>query len=298
MKQSGYMKLGKLGDSIKKRGEPLLITPRLDDWLSQNDNLTLDEENADLLKSLTMTKPRDRSKSFSSSSRGKCKRYQVFQFLGAPKQKSFNTTLANLFNDGTWRHLRWQMTLMTAGILTDVETPFNRPELRVRGSLDGINWKEQWGFELKGINPYGYTGVAKEGARHDHLLQIHTYFLGVPELDKFSLVYENKATQEWSEKIIHRDKNLMKAVEDEIDELNIAVNDRKLPHMIAECKSGTSKTFKDCEYSSICPHVNYEETEALANQKIAITGSDAPKLRRISKPSSSRRVKRPRSTSF
>lgn len=297
MKSIGYLPLGKLGAAVKKRGEPLLITPRLDEWLAQHDGLTLDDERADILKTLTTTKPRDRSKSFSSSSRGKCKRFQTFQYLGAPQQKSFNTTLTNLFNDGTWRHLRWQMTLLMSGILTDVEVPFNRPEKRVRGSLDGINWKECWGFELKGINHWGYQAVGKDGPNHDHLLQIHTYFLGVPELDKFVLMYEDKNDQNWNEIIIHRDKQLMTAVENEIDELNQAVDDRKLPPMISECKSGTSQTFKKCPYSNFCSHVNYEETEALASQKADISGPDSPKLRRI-RPLPVRRIKLPRSKTF
>lgn len=294
--QPGYMKLGRLGDAVRKRTEPLVITPRLDEWLAQHDGITLDEKNAELLKTLTTTQPRDRSKSFSSSSRGKCKRFQVFQYLGAPKQQKFNTTLTNLFNDGTWRHLRWQMMLLSANILTDVEVPFNRPELRVRGSLDGINWLENWGFELKGTNQWGYSGVAKDGPMHDHLLQIHTYFLGIPELDKFALVYESKNTNEWNEIIVHKDPNVMTAVENEIDELNTAVDDRKLPPMIPECRSGTSKTFKDCPYSKICAGVNYEDTEALAHQEKhdAANNYQPIKLRRI-KSQPVRRIKRARS---
>ena len=125
-----------------------------------------------------------------------------------------------IFIDGTWRHLRWQMLLLTAGILTDIEVPFHRPDMRLRGSLDGQNADEAWGFELKGTSDTEIVVGRKEPIPY-HILQVHTYFIGKPELERFSLIYEDKRYQSWKEIVVERDPAVLGIVRDELVYLSL-----------------------------------------------------------------------------
>lgn len=283
-KNSGLIRMGKLGEQVRRRGQPHIITPRLEEWLVQHDSVVLDNAQADVLKQLVMTKPRDRSASFSSSSRGKCPRFQVFQYLGMPVTLKIDPILANLFNDGTWRHLRWQMTLMAADIVTDVEAPWTLPERRVRGSLDARNDEEAWGLELKGINSYGFGAVITNGVRPDHELQVGTYFVGNPELERFVVLYECKNTNQWSEIIVSRDPIIIAAVEHEIDYLNECVDNQELPPVLPECANGDSTTFKKCPYSGDCRNVDYDEAAAYSEVKRRQYDKAGKKRRIVRKP--------------
>ena len=188
---AGYTKLVK---QLKQTN--LLVTPRLQRWYFDNSHLLPSEEHAELLKKIVLTVPRNRSASFSSSSRGQCLRKQVFGYLGVSSSGEVDPGLHAIFVDGTWRHLRWQMLLLTAGILTDIEVPFHRKDMRLRGSLDGENADERWGFELKGTSDTQIVTGYKEPIPY-HILQVHTYFVGKPELERFSLIYEDKKFQTW-----------------------------------------------------------------------------------------------------
>lgn len=249
----------------------LLVTPRLEEWLFHHSHLLLDNERAEILKALTTAVPRNRSASFSSSSRGSCFRQQVFSYLGVPQRGEIDPALHAIFIDGTWRHIRWQMLLLMAGILTDIEVPFHRPEIRLRGSLDGANTPEKWGFELKGTSDseivFGYKGAIEQ-----HILQVHTYFLGRPELERFVLLYEDKKYQTWKETVITPDPKAMRAVRDEMEYLNWSVDERKLPPVLEECKNGKGLVFTKCPYRDICRGCDYDEAEAAAGTPVSIAG--------------------------
>ena len=55
----------------------------------------------------------------------------MFQYIGVPVMSRGDSRLHSIFIDGTWRHIRWQMMLLEAGILTDIEVPFHDDELRL-----------------------------------------------------------------------------------------------------------------------------------------------------------------------
>lgn len=250
-----------LAKKLKKNN--LLVTPRLELWLMRNSHLLVSEINAEILKTVVTTKPRDRSNAFSSSTRGSCHRAQMFQYLGVPSAGEIDPGLHAIFIDGTWRHLRWQMLLLEAGILTDIEVPFYNEEYRLKGSLDGTNEEEGWGFELKGTsNSSVVSGAAPPFPYHE--LQIHTYFVGRPDLQKFVLLYEDKRYQSWREVIVERDPKIMRAVHDELEYLNACVDDRVLPPVLTECKAGQGQTFRKCSFRDICRECDYESAEATA----------------------------------
>ena len=252
------MSFNKMLRDLKHEGP---VTSRLTLWLGQHSELVLSDEHADLLRANVVATPRVRSASFSSSSRGSCERAQVFGYLGLPQAGRMNPQLQLIFLDGHWRHHRWQMLLLTAGILTRVETPWSRDDLRLKGSLDGVNDEEKWGFELKGISPFGYKAV-QIVPKYEHLLQIHTYMLGTG-LDLFSLVYENKATQEWTEHVITKDEKVMSDVMDELQTLNEAIDQQELPGMLTECMEATRH---DCPYRETCSGLSWDQAVNLTKR--------------------------------
>jgi len=140
--------------------------------------------------------------------------------------------------------LRWQMMGLDAGIFTHVEVPYAKPEYRLTVSVDAVNEDEGWLFELKGSRTmFGEPPMP-------HLLQIHTYFLATG-MKRAVYVVEHKATQEWREWVIDVDPALYRVVLDELRALNHAVDERKLPKVLDECKSKQG-CFKDCPYATKC----------------------------------------------
>lgn len=234
-----------------------IITHRLNMFLMQNPNLVVDQWVADMIRDQITKQPRVRSGSFSSSAAGSCLRRQIFQFQGIDSGGVNSPQLQNIFYDGTWRHLRWQAVLLHAGILSDIEFPLTWPEKRSVGTMDGIGIvpddhpKEEWrglefGFELKGVNTYGYQQAYN--VKEDHLNQIHRYFLS-GGFDLFVVVYEDKNTQEWKEWVIEPDPARLSAQQAELDALNDYADKQILPPMLTDCIQATGPNWKYCPYA-------------------------------------------------
>ena len=234
-----------------------IVTSIVEDYLDEHDGLVLDDEKAARLAALVTTPPRDRSGSFSGSARGTCERAQVFQFLGVPKGgRGIDTKLQSVFLDGTWRHLRWQMLLLAAGerysIPVEVEVPFRNEDLRLRGSVDGI--VDGHGFELKGTRAF-QSARSKPFAAH--VLQVHSYMV-LTGLDTFSIVYEDKATQDTSEHIIERNPKTEAKVRGELERLNAAIDTEALPAVQRGCSAEVkSQEWWDCPYRAVCDQHDY-----------------------------------------
>lgn len=243
------MSLARTLKNIKK-GSALIVTPRIDQWLIEHsEGITLRPENmailADLLSKSTNS---DRSGRFGASSRGDCHRQQVFKYLGMPGMGRVDPVLANLFNDGTWRHLRWQMMGLEAGVFTHVEVPVSVPQLRLKISLDGLNDQEEWGFELKGAS--NYLGKTMAELDPKHMLQVHTQLLATG-YDRWVYVVEDKRSQEWREFVITKDAFWMRQVKKELAILNEAVEHRKLPGILPECQAQKG-AYQACPFARKC----------------------------------------------
>lgn len=240
----------------------LILTPGVFRWLTQHpEGLVLDEENVKLLNSLVTKQPRDRSASFACSARLQCMRRQQFTWLGAPRQATLNAELQNKFNDGTWRHLRWQLMLIKADLVEGIEVPVYNEYYNLVGSMDARGTSEKWGsygVEVKGV---GSLSFVKDGPYTTHLHQIHSYFVADPSIDVFSLVYEDKMTQQWREYIVEKDMQIMKSVRRELRALKTYTEKKKFLPMIDECKLRRGPAFRDCPYSSICASANWKELE-------------------------------------
>ena len=239
------------------------ITPPLYKWLqSQGDNATLvGPKHQKLLLSLASKRLHNsRAGAFHPSQLYRCEREQVFGFLGVPqKTRSITPETLNIFNDGTWRHIRWQVTFMMSGILTAVEVPVMIPGVRMTGSIDGVHDPDHWMIEIKGTSQF--QQVVMYGALPQHIKQVHGYLFGRPDLDEAVIFYEDKATNHWHEVTVPRNRTLIRQVEGILSELNQAIDNRTLPSILPECQRGEGQ-YRTCPYAYACKQVGYSEAEA------------------------------------
>lgn len=256
------MALGKMMKGIIRPSTDLLMTPKIEDWLAKYGGPVLDPGGLELLNEIaTRAQGNDagsRAGRFGASSRGTCHRRQVFQFLGMPQLRIIDPELANLFNDGHWRHLRWQVMGLQSGALTHAEWPAAMAKYRVKCSIDGLNAQDAWIFELKGDRNYGR--ILQDGVPEAHNLQIHTMLL-VTGWDVASYVMEDKGSQQWREIVVRRDPALIARVRDELEVLNEHVERRVLPDPLPSCTQGQGP-YKTCPYAVHC----IERYNAVGNQ--------------------------------
>ena len=242
------------------------ITPKLTGWLASHGEgvVVTDEETEALL--LRLVKPGgSRSHAFHPSQLYQCQRRQVFDYYGVEGLRAYNPTLQNIFNDGTWRHMRWQIMLLNAGIISRVEVRVDVPEVRLTGSMDGINDTEGWMFELKGTSQF--SSVKKNGVMPAHVKQVMAYLMAA-ELDKAVVVYEDKLSQNWAEFEVHRDEATVKEIAAILEVLNEAVDHDQLPEMLDDCKVATGKTYDQCPYSHICREATDGHHAVSLSQKV------------------------------
>ena len=227
-----------------------VITPRLTGWLAQHGEgvVVNDPETAELLLRL-VSMGKSRAYAFHPSQLYQCERRQVFDYHDVEGLREYNAQLQNIFNDGTWRHTRWQIMLMNAGILDRVEVAVAMPTLRLEGSMDGVNDTDSWMFELKGTSQS--KRVRDYGVMPAHVQQIHAYLLAA-DLPKCVVVYEDKSTQDWIELEVHRDEATITEIKEILGRLNEAIDHDQLPEVQHECKAGSGTAFNDCPYSHVC----------------------------------------------
>lgn len=255
------MKLSKLIASIKA---DLPVTPRHEAWLAENPSAHYTEEAKSFLATEIGKKQRDRSAAFSASGAMTCHRRRLFSFLGVPEQTRLDGRTVSIFHNGTFTHLRWQLAGISAGWLATPEHFAIHKDLRVKGSLDGILDTGE-GLEIKSINSNGFNWVmGAEAPKLQHQGQVGTYFVMMPEIDAFSVIYENKDTQDYKEFVIKRDKGPVTAARIELEVLNEHVENRTLPEMKDGCWAKQGSEYLQCPFRQVCPTINsWEAAEEL-----------------------------------
>lgn len=226
-----------------KNQEEQLVTPRLIDYLAKNPNVAYDAPVADRIRDLISSSANfSREARFGASTRGDCLRRQVFAYLGEPQARTYDYLLSNIYHDGTWRHLRWQAMGLQMGLFTDIETQFVKGSFRI--SMDAVNEDEGWLFELKG------AFMIPDAIPEKHLMQIHTYF-EVSGYDTCSYVVEDKKTQNWREWVVHPIPAYTRAVREEMDDLERAIDTGEVPPVLPACKRHEGPFIK-CPYADTC----------------------------------------------
>lgn len=243
---SGLKKIAKVAKQQSK------ITPKLTGWLANHDEGVVVAD-AEMQKTLLrlLAPGGTRAGAFHPSQLYQCERRQVFDYYDVPRLKEYNPQLQNIFNDGTWRHARWQIMLLQAGVLSSVEVGVAMEEYRLTGSMDGVSdfGEDVWMFELKGTSQF--STVKNHGALPAHIKQVHGYLLA-SGLDQAVVVYEDKSTQNWLEVEVHRDESTIDEIVGILASLNVAIEHDELPEVLDECKVRKGSTFTKCPYSHVC----------------------------------------------
>lgn len=209
------------------------------------------------------TKSRDRRASFSASSGGQCMRRRELAFLGVPEnlKRAPDAHLLNIFQDGKWRHLRWQASLLAAGVLTDIEIPLTWPNMRHRGTVDGCGivrddhpfpeWRgKTFGLELKGMNKWHYDKQVRvrDDQMDAHKGQVDEYFLS-SGWDLFVFLYEDKATNNWKEWVISPDPQRIRDARVDLTTMNEDLDRKVLRPMLSSCNIRMGTNWSSCPFA-------------------------------------------------
>lgn len=242
----------KFGELAKKTKAELVVSRRHEEWLSKNSNPWYSEKALDFGRKQLFEQgnPRKRQGTVSASSLGSCMRKQVFTYLGwlelAPSSKA-----AQIFHNGTFMHIRWQMAGLTEGWLVKAEVPVPRPNtLRLSGTQDGIAYDGSV-VELKSINSYGFSGVNTFGPKSEHLLQAGAYML-TTGAKQTVFIYENKDTQEYKEIVTPLDDDMIENVTLRANALWEHIDNQTLPEPLSKCIDKEGWEYNSCPFRDRC----------------------------------------------
>lgn len=241
----------KLADVAKSQRGEYWVTSRYYEFIQNQRNI---EAERDALQTIMTRPPRVRINTFSASGAGRCLRERQLAFMGIKRMPNDEKS-ANIFANGDYVHLRYQVAGLVGGWLEQAEVPAFLPEYQLSGTLDGMLINGH-GLEVKSINDRGFTEIATFGPKHDHLFQTHSYMLA-KQLDTFHIVYENKNTNQVKEFLIHRDEKLIDQIVRELEELNSATAAGVLLPMQPNCVLQTGSQYSWCQYRKSCPSAKF-----------------------------------------
>lgn len=245
----------KLKDVIRSVQQELPITARMDNWLHANPNPVYSEralQFAQQVLSQQVGGSSARAQPFRSSGIGLCVRRRLLAAAGVPEAGTIEAKLANIFATGAFLHLKWQMAGLTEGWLAKAEIRVDASHLYFGGTLDGILFDGS-GFEFKTINSNGFGQVMAYGPKDLHVRQVHAYMLLKPEIEAFSVVYEDKNTGEWREFRVHKDPKVLREIDRELAHLVEHYESHKLVPMLHDCETKEGSTYRNCPFRESCP---------------------------------------------
>jgi hypothetical protein len=232
------------------------VTLQHERWLLDGSHVTKEAAKvAQKILSGDMGSSRYRDPLFRASGIGSCLRRQTFSRIASAahleRREPQDGKLANIFLTGNFLHLKWQMAGLSAGYMTQVEVPVDRPELGYGGTMDAMLYDGS-GFEYKSINSRGYSMVTDRYQPTDtHLKQVTAYMI-LADLDKFSVVYEDKNTQEWKEFRVEREIKIEESVLSEMRILTKGYTEKKLPDIIPGCLKREGNEYRNCPFRDSC----------------------------------------------
>jgi hypothetical protein len=242
-------------------GEDLPATYGMEKWINEGSIVTAEAQeivNAVMLEDNTLGRGGEGRFRPSLIGYG-CNRAQLFSFLDKPQDERNDSKSQMVMSAGTWSHYRWQTAGLSAGWLADIEVKVSYEPWHLRGAMDGL-LSDGSGFELKttGDRSYKFTTEPKES----HLIQIHAYMRAL-NIDKFSLVYENRDSLQHKEFRITRDPAVDWQLDVMFNALNGHLEQESLPEMLSPCIEKNTKNFQYnyCNWQSSCPTAQFKNTE-------------------------------------
>ena len=245
-----------LADLINASNNDLPVTMKHERWLLDGSKVTKKAaKTAQQILSGELGSSRTREPLFRASSMGYCHRRQVFARIaskaGLVKREPQDGKLANIFLTGNFLHLKWQVAGLSAGYMSEVEVPVDRPEIGYGGTMDARLFDGS-GFEYKSINSRGYSMVTdRRQPTNQHLHQVHAYML-LAGVDEFSVVYEDKDKQEWKECRVKKDIQVEDSVRSEMRALTDSYLQKRLPEVLPDCAKKVGNEYYNCPFRDVC----------------------------------------------
>jgi hypothetical protein len=218
-----------------------------------------------------------------------CKRLAAFKYAGVQGDERIDPDTELIFDDGNWRHHRWQATFLDMEALLGrerirvlgIEDRVGDERLHIAGSLDvllaikvrrgnGMVW-EKYLIDIKGINTYGFSRITMDNAaKSEHVRQVITY-CKLRQIRRGLLLYENKNSNEIRVFQVPFNQKLWQEVEDWSLEVLDALEHKRLPPMHPECEGGTY-LWEKCPYRRLC--YGMEPAEARRETYVHFKGVD------------------------
>lgn len=261
----------KLSQLLQAHSDDLVISPRHEAWLAQNPNASYTDK-AKAFMAEEIGKPqRVRTGSFSASSAGYCSRRRQFEFLGMPR-RPYRNSLLQVFHNGTYVHLRWQMAGLSEGWMTQAEVPVENTDLLLKGTMDGLLYDFR-GLEIKSINSNGFRNIMQYGPKREHQYQVAAYVLSGAPAD-WVFLYEDKDTNEYKEFVFTPDKDAMERVRVEQEKLAEMTVSHKLAEIKDDCWAKQGTEYIQCPFRDVCLG-----TKSWDHASQQVSGSSGRKLR-------------------
>jgi hypothetical protein len=207
--------------------------------------------------------PRPRpSGRLSPSSLVGCKREAVLKFLGVEGQLKIDPDLELIFEDGNWRHHKWQALFMDMQRVlgrknfrvVSFESDAILPGLYVAGSLDvhiivkGVAYI----IDIKGINDFGFKRVCidQDAPMPKHVDQLVAY-MKAKKVKRGIILYENKDKNQIKNFLVLYDKEKWREVVEWCDSVISSMENERLPARHPDCNRGHFG-YRKCMFAKLC----------------------------------------------
>ncbi len=270
-------------DSLKRsKQSKTVLVQQVEDWISENEPRLnrFNEDDWTVLKQLVVGSITRDPEVFSPSGATHCRREQVLNKIPEFKTvQKYNARQILFFDDGNWRHLRWQMLFYKMGIVESMELFKRRGKLDWGGTTDVITLAKirikgklrRVVIDIKGANASKWNHIRDTGrADWGHWVQIQIYLLlhGI----KYAILwYENKNTNAIHEVVIKADKKFHRKSLSRSMYMRRYVEAEAFPPEECDVGNTKDKKFRNCRQNRNCPclPVHYINPKTGEKRKVA-----------------------------
>lgn len=253
---------GSIMEYLKKnKQEKSLLKGIVLDWITENtyrlEHYT--EEDFSILHQLMVVGTTRDRRVFSPSGFTACQRKQVIDKIDGMRSKIvIDPQLQLIFDDGNWRHLRWQMLFYKMGIVESMEEFKSEGDLELGGSLDIKivlrirNKKMRIIVDIKGINASGWQHVSTTGKPPmSHVVQLRTYMM-LHGIMTGVLWYEDKNTNRIYEFIIKASDKWEKSIRKRAARMKTFAAAQAFPRYECRVLDPKDRMFATCSQAANC----------------------------------------------
>lgn len=194
----------------------------------------------------------------SPSSLGGCKRALYYSYIGAKREGGFESTSKSIFEDGTYRHARWEDVFKRmhhddiGGFQILAIEEFKRDKkTHIGGSLDLLVRVDSGDYivDVKGMRGrYFWPLLKSNDIGEQYLLQIHAY-MDLWDVGRYIFWVECKDTNDTHEIVGEKDPAIMKKVLTIAEDIRCARLEQTPPPR--DCTK-SSYSCKTCVYQTRC----------------------------------------------